>query len=313
MKTAEELGDVYRHDLKPTVSRFEAERKALVARHLSFFAIWGGLCATLAVLLGSPLGPPAGVASATIGFIALGFWMYRVVASFRLQFKKEVVARLVSEIDSGLTYTPEGSVDRDRVEESEFFKRRRIAKWQGEDLVSGELRGIDVQFSELHLSASGGGQNNSNSPIFRGLFLTAAFAEPFQGVTLVTPDLIGQIKRKMGDSMVGKMVLGMIDQLLPQPPGDPLETGDPDFDEKFMVYADTPEEALSLLNDDLRARLLAIHERVIPEYIKKHHGGQAPGMVYFSCRGTHAYIAVSSQRAMFEISIFKTLQASSTP
>lgn len=306
MKSPDELAHIYRHDLRLTVERYERERRR---------TIWIPVQVAAVILTGVFLGvfaqsnetiAFATVVAAILGCVALVVWTQRAYRGFKLSFKQEVIGRLLRELQPDLTYDPRACVARSSVDDSGFFTHRKVTGWSGEDLVRGPIGGLDIAFSELHLVRSGGGRDNSAIQVFRGLFLTAALPTPCRGHTLVVPDLHAHLRQVMGGSVLAGMIGTLLEKLMPTLHGERQRTGDPDFDAKFLVHTDAAAETATLLNADLRARLLELHARALPA---QQQSTPQPGMVYFACRGPQVFVAVSLQHSLFDISLFKTLKS----
>jgi hypothetical protein len=280
------LRQVYAEELQPILQ--DLERKRVQTRDRALFT--GALMAIAVVLLSMLL---ANTWGAFIPFVlsilgVIGWWLINrgAMQAYRDQFKQQVVGRLVSIYDPGLTYSPRDGITRSEFQSSQIH-RHKIDRYKCEDLLFGKIDATKFRFSEVHAeykTTSTDSKGNTQThwhTIFKGIFFIADFNKYFSGTTLVLPDIAEQ---NLGG--FGKMLQGWSAKLGAQP-GQLVTLEDPEFERLFAVYSTDQVESRYILSTSLMERLVAFRHRL-----------DKPVALSFinSC----VYIAMSSNKDYFE-------------
>jgi hypothetical protein len=214
-----------------------------------------------------------------------------VLHGFVPEFKRRVVRAVVESVDPALEYSPTGHVTEDQFRASGIF-RQSVDRFGGEDHVRGHVGATRIEFSEVHAeyrttrTDSKGRTHTDWHTIFRGLFLIADFNKHLRGRTLVLPDVAEATLGWLGQGLQGLTALFAA--------GDLVKLEDPEFEKKFVVYADDQVEARYVLSPSLMQRITAFART-------------AGRPCYFSFAGANVYVAVSTSHDMFEPRLWTTL------
>ena len=225
-------------------------------------------------------------------FVALIVPWTKYYDPFRKSFKEELIAPLIRAYRDGMSYAPEGSVERDEFDDSGMFRERSLTNFKGEDRVDGCIGATPFHFSEVdaeNVTSSGSGSNKKRHtyPIFRGLFYVAEFNKDFNGTAYVLPD---RAQRLLGS--VGQML-----QSGRSPYGELVKLEDPEFEREFVVYSSGQVEARYILSSAMMQQLHALKMRTK----KKLRIGFA---------NSRLYVAIASGKNHFEPRLFREIQRS---
>lgn len=286
MKTLEDLKRFYDTYLSADLKVLEQKRRK-VARRLTFVGITllciVGIIAFL--VLRSPdinrgvIIVPI-VISMIIGPLACKF----ISKSYIMEFKILVIDRIVHFLDKNLSYDRRGCIPKSTFVLSEIFNTIPN-RYQGDDLVTGEVCKTKIQFCELNARyKSGSGKHSSTRTVFKGLFFIGDFNKNFSCKTVVLPDtaekFLGRIGQKLQSINLAR------DEL--------IKLDDPEFEEHFVVYSDDQVGARYILSTSLMKRIV--------DFKKK-----SSRNIYLSFIGSMVFVAVSYTRNLFEPRIFATL------
>ena len=289
MKSLDELKDYYRNGLKSDLKRVENKRKFLRTQYmlLAGFVVCVGL--TTALLPATRDGHIwiltaflAAIVSVIVGVVR--------TATYKHSFKKDIVSKLVTFLESDLSYDPTGHVGKDDFDRCKLFAHRGYNGFRGEDRVYGTLNGREIELSELRVTQKSGGKNSSTVIIFKGLFLVADAGRSFRGTTLLLPETPAM---ELPDGKLGELVKGLIEKFVPKPSGTKITTGDAVFDARFDIHAEDEEETLALLDAPLRDSILAL-------------AGKEGSAIRISFHDSKIFLAQESPDNLFE---FKTSQS----
>ena len=223
------------------------------------------------------LGLMVGVALAAV---ASQFWK-TAWQRYRSAFKAHVISRSLSLFGRDLYYDPEGYVDELSFSASRLFDFE-IARFSGEDLVSGRRHGVAFRVSETQAERDENIDKRNPQPsyatFFRGLFFTADYSKPFLGETFILPaNLLAKANRSMWQGR-----------------GATVRLEDPDFNRFFEVYTDDQVTARYLLTTKMMARL--------SDFRRKHKAA-----VYASLIDGTLNVAIAASKNLFEPPLHKTL------
>ena len=162
-------------ELSPGLKELENERVILVAatKKANLIGLGAGICAGAAItyLLDAIFG-------AAIGALVYTFTAMLITASkrneFRTNFKRQIIEKIVKK--HGLSYDKDRGLGLD-----EFFTIYdcTVHQWSSEDLISGEIEGVRVKFSDFYAAKMVKKKNNTETVVlFRGvLFKMERFRE----------------------------------------------------------------------------------------------------------------------------------------
>jgi len=288
MKTISELTDFYYKTLYPTLEKLEDERKHLRYRII----LIGGIITFLTLLLlismeDIILNNLDILFFIGAAYIGIGAIIYKfLIKDYTKEFKEKIIAPLINEIDPNLRYSRTLYVLSSHFSRSKIFKQKPD-RYSGNDFVSGQIDGINIQFSDIHAEKeykdSDGKKHHET--IFRGLFIVSEFNKHFKGRTVVLPDT--------AQSAFGDLIGGWL-QANNMSRNQLVKMDNVKFEKEFVVYSTDQIEARYILSHALMEKLLIFQRR------SKH-----PVSVSFV--GGAIYIAIQSNDDQFEPSIFNSL------
>jgi hypothetical protein len=283
-----EFREFYERELVPAIEPFERQRRRAMRR--AFIAGAVSLAITIGVgiygLAGAGHTAPAAVMVAfpllLVGAAAavLSYWLS--LRDYAWGFKREVVGRVVSFLEPGLSYRQDVGVSQATFRSGRLFEHD-IDRYKREDGVTGTVGRTEVFFSEVHAEYYSRGSKGEKHwhTLFKGLYFTADFNKHFRSKTVVVPDVaervlggwLGNLFQKINFSRSGKLV----------------KLENPDFERHYVVYADDPFEARYILTPVMMERLIEFRER--PE---------TGDEVFVSFADSRVHIAVPMDRNLFE-------------
>ncbi len=288
MKSVSELTDYYYKSLYPTLEKLEIERKNLRYR----IAIIGMFYTLIFFLLFMALAGHVQMSIEFLGFfvvvyLGIGGFLYKYLTKdYTNEFKDKIIQPLVYAIDEKLTYAQDSHMPQHLFERSELFTSSpdRIS---GNDLVQGEIDGIKIEFSDLHVETKHRNSKGKDEwqTLFRGLFLVCEFNKNFHGKTIVLPDT--------AQSTFGNLIGGWL-QSKNFTRGELVKMDDTEFEKEFVVYSDDQIEARYILSHSLMQRVLGFKQK------SKHP-------LYLSFIGESIHMAIDYNKDLFEPAIFHSL------
>ena len=166
----------------PGLKELENERVNLVAavKKATLIALAVGVCvgAATAYFLDAIFGVTLGAISyaATTGLLTAS-----KRREFRANFKRQIIENIVKK--HGLSYDKDRGLGLD-----EFFTIYdcRVDEWSSEDLISGEIEGVRVKFSDFYAAKMVKKKNNTKTVVlFRGVLFKADFNKKSSCVTQI--------------------------------------------------------------------------------------------------------------------------------
>lgn len=191
-----------------------------------------------------------------IALIVYFFMNYKKIGEIKHRFKQEVIAKMVQAIDPSLSYHASGCISESDYHRSKLYLSQ-INKYQGDDLVRGQIGQTAIRFSELltqmekETRDSKGNKSKTVTTIFKGLFFVADFNKKFIGETVVLPDTAESLFGSLG-TMFQKWNIQR-DQL--------VKLEDPEFEKAFAVYGTDQVEARYILSTSLMQRILQFKQK----------------------------------------------------
>ena len=169
-------------ELSPGLKELENERVILVAatKKANLIGLGAGICAGAAItyLLDAIFG-------AAIGALVYTFTAMLITASkrreFRANFKRQIIEKIVKK--HGLSYDKDRGLGLD-----EFFTIYdcTVHQWSSEDLISGEIEGVRVSFSDFYAAKMVKKKNKTETVVlFRGVLFKADFNKKSSCITQI--------------------------------------------------------------------------------------------------------------------------------
>ncbi len=316
IKSVSELTDFYYDHLSDAIDTLEDERRSIVRTYIAINVV-AALVALPALIWGVKHlhGDIGGAMWSIGGVLAVWAWivsfLYKwITEKYSAAFKARVIRPLIDAIAPGkLHYYPANSVSLYQFQRSRLFAGK-IDKFEGADLVKGEINGVFFQFSSVHAyrqvrqRAPGFGLRTANNPdallqaaardrwstLFQGFFMVAEFGKHFEGTTLILPDADDP------------NVFGFLDGVdTPKPwlsRDRRVKMDSPLFEGTFNVYSTDPIEAHYLLTHSMMERIMQLKQLV----------GARP--MYLSFNGGHLYIAIANDDdELFRPAVFRSAKA----
>ena len=249
-------------ELSPELKELESERVILVAatKKANLIGLGAGICA-----------------GAAIGALVYTFTAMLITASkrreFRANFKRQIIEKIIKK--HGLSYDKERGLGLD-----EFFTIYdcTVHQWSSEDLISGEIEGVHVKFSDFYAAKMVKKKNNTETAVlFRGVLFKADFNKKLSSITQI--------------AHVNSRNLAIY--------GQPASMDDVRFEERFNVYTTDQIGARYVLTPALMERFCEICERF----------GCPVNAVF---KDGQIFIAVETRRDDFEPQLGKSLTDEAT-
>ena len=185
-----------------------------------------------------------------------------------------IICGVVDEMFDHAEYGAFGHIPGDLVRSAGMVFPFAYQSVNGSDHIRAVYRGLDIQFSDIALynvPAEGGGEKEDEvwqEKVFQGQWLVCDFGRPLSGEVRLSANTKA-LRRQLG--------------------GGVIEMEDPAFNGRFLVTAESAQDAYYLLTPHIMETLLAAAER-------------SGGEVYMAfLRGGELHIAVRSGRDFFEL------------
>ena len=293
MKTLEELKAFYTNELSTHLQQMETKRKQIMRSTIMavcpiFILCLIPFCIAEWFQLIDTTGSLKIIFLLVIGAIILGVSKFRSYSrGYNIEFKQQVVSKIIAFLEPGLTYDPFGLIDQTTFKASGLVNCD-IDRYSGEDRVDGIIDKTQITFSEVHAeyitaTTNGGKTSTQWHTIFKGLFIIADFNQEFYGQTLVFPDTAEKLFGGLG-KMLQSWNSGQVDL---------IKLEDPEFEREFVVYGSGQIEARYILSTSLMQRILDF---------KKKTGTK----IYLSFVGSKVYVAIPKKN-MFEPKYFSSV------
>ncbi|MDX2063482.1 MAG: DUF3137 domain-containing protein [Bacteroidia bacterium] len=286
MKSIDQLREFFNNDLKSSLKAVEAKRLSIVYKVIAMVVVMAALLATIVYYM-----VKADWSIGWIFFVVLvlpvltGALFYDMISNrdFYMDFKTEVIERILKFIDPSFTYISHKYIAPAQLVESRLFVHLP-KKYKGDDYVSGIIgQNTKIEFSEVvarHKSVlqEANKQSSEWKLTFKGLYFVAQTDRSFAGHTFIIP------AGESSDSLM--QVHGHIPEK--------VDLGDDKFGTFFSVYSTNPAEARQLIKQPMIDRLVEFRShRTNP--------------VRISFVGNKINVAIWHEKDLFEPRIFKTL------
>ncbi len=288
MKKISELTNFFYNELHPDLKKLEDDRKQLAKKLITIGIIIALLAIGITYLIftNSNSHSETDIAPLVLGF-GLFMWIKKVMSKdYAHEFKDNIIHPLIEQIDESLHYSKTLCVSQTHFERSRLF-RKKIDRYNGNDLVKGEIDGVKLKFSDVHAEYKTKDSKGRTSwhTIFQGLFIIADFNKNFQGRTTILPDKAEKIFGKVIGSWLQRNNFSQ--EAL-------VKMDDPTFEQHFVVYGTKQIEARYILTHSMMKRLLDFKKRSrVPLYISFNHN--------------QIYLALEYNKDLFEPTVFSSL------
>jgi hypothetical protein len=291
VSTAGSFQAFYQAELLPHLQELEGRRKRVVSRVVTAATATGlgTLIAVLVVLAYAPH-PAISLFFVALGGIVFAMLYLRITSGYVAEFKDSIIGRIVKYVDPGLSYDRKGFIPESVYWQSDIFLKSPD-RYHGEDLVHGKVGKTEIKFSEIHSeyrtehTDSKGRHRTEWHTIFKGIFFVADFNKQFTGETVVLPDTAEKLFGRLGQMLQSWNIARS---------GELVRLEDIAFEERFVVYSSDQIEARYLLSPSLMARIVDFRARTNRE-------------LYLSFVASNIYVAISSQRDLFEPKVFTSV------
>lgn len=288
MQKISALTDFFYNELHPDLQDLEADRKKL-AKKLIFVGIaiaLVSLAITYLIFINSFSHSETDFAPLFIGGIAFVWTKKLMSKDYTHEFKDNIIHPLIKQIDDSLKYSKNSSISQRHFQDSKLF-RKDVDRYNGNDLVQGDIDGVKLRFSDVHAEYESRDSKGRSSwhTIFQGLFIVSDFNKDFQGQTTILPDKAEKLFGKMIGSWLQRHNLSQ-ESL--------IKMDDPTFEKHFVVYGTHQIEARYILTHSFMQRLLDYKKRV-----------QVP--LYISFIDNKIYLALEYNKDLFEPTVFSSL------
>jgi len=288
MKKISELTNFFYNELHPDLKKLEKDRKQLAKRLITIGIVITLLAfaITYFIATNSHSFSVADLVPFILGF-GLFMWIKKVMSrDYAHEFKDSIIHPLIEQIDKSLHYSKTLCVSQSHFERSRLF-RKRIDRYNGNDLVKGEIDGVKLKFSDVHAEYKSKDSKGRTSwhTIFQGLFIVADFNKHFQGRTTILPDKAEKIFGKVIGSWLQRNNISQ-ESL--------IKMDDPTFEQHFVVYGTKQIEARYILTHSMMKRLLDFKKR-----------SNVP--LYISFNNKQIYLALEYKKDLFEPTVFSSL------
>ena len=171
--TEEEIRQLFESTLRPRIAKLESEKKLLLRKLAVLLAL--SLTAYFPLEVFSPGHP---VLHGLLCALAAGTSAFVLISPFVNKFKAVVMKEIFSALIADCTYAPEGSVSQKDFDASGIVTLP-YTNFHGEDLVTGRIGKLSVEFSEILASTSdeNAAGDRQTQKIFQGLFFCFSFPE----------------------------------------------------------------------------------------------------------------------------------------
>ena len=287
MKKLSELMNFYYNDIYPHLNSLEEERKKALFRikiyliisvtlgfSIIYFSYFNGILHESI----EPIYWAVGIPLAIFGFL------YKMtISKYRNNFKENIIQKMLYFLEPNLYYNKNAHILKEEFMWSDLFQTK-IDKFEGNDLVEGDIGETHIRFSDIHALHKTTYENKTIwHTIFKGQFFIADFNKEFSGRMVVLPDS-------------AEKLLGIAGTFLQKhnPNREKLiKLDNPEFEKEFVVYADDEISSRYILTHSMMQRILNFKKKSNKE-------------IYLSFRNSKIFIAIASDD-IFEPDLFKPL------
>jgi hypothetical protein len=215
--------------------------------------------------------------SAFLGIAVFGFIYMPVYKGFRTRFKKELIARLISDMDPSYRYHPDRGLDRKSFDKLSLFAA--ADRYHSEDLIEGRHGDIAFQASDVHAESKHRDSKGrtSYSTLFKGEAFVFRFKQAFRAPLYIEPDFA---ERRLG-------FLGTLLQSDLLSTSKLVRMDNPAFERQFKVMSEDEINARYILTPRMMEKLLELSR----------HYDQS---IFMECSGYEMHLLLYHRRDKFE-------------
>lgn len=189
-----------------------------------------------------------------------------------LEFKNQLVRKMIDSIIPGLTYIPEKGFDEEMVFESKVLKK--FTTFQSEDYLSGTIQGKAFESADVHIvQVVSNGKSTTRITRFLGRLFIVDFQKKFEHDVYISTDKIHNQSIFSDDKKV--------------------KTESIEFNNNFHVFSESKHSAFYLLTPRFMEKVESFSKNA------KH--------VMFAFKDHKAYIAIHTERDAFNIKFEDTI------
>ena len=278
MVNKEHLENFYNTKILPSLEPLERERKKVLFKQrisiLLFLIIWGYIAYVLLTYTKLEIGHIIG--QSAFVFVAYLFLDSYITFEFKSKYKSNVIKPLIEQLGEKLEYSPNKKIKEQKFIDSNLFYY--WTKYYGDDYVTGEIQGVEIEFSELNVIRS---TKHVEMDIFTGLFIICEFNKNVRHDVRVVPNQY-------------EFSLGALTKLFGIDGAEKLDNIE--FNNIFTVYGEDAVTTRYILTHTMMENLLSFQENMnVP--------------VCASFQGSKFYLALDfNNRQLFEPSISRPLK-----
>ena len=167
-----------------------------------------------------------------------------MIKDYKLEYKDLVIAPIVHSLQPEAQYNSFNHIPQEVYHHTGLFEKN-LYRFNGEDLIKGEIDKTWFHFSEMFAQGETGGEDSSTYTIFKGLFVMADFHKNFEGWTTITPEKSNSNMKLRGDYRE-------------------LDVADMEnvaFEKKYVVKTNDQVEARYILSLGMMENILALEKR----------------------------------------------------
>jgi hypothetical protein len=171
----------------------------------------------------------------------------KTMKEYRNIFRSIVVNKMWKSVDAEVNFEPARCIPRDWFLGSKIY-RVTPNTYKGENHIYKQYPNFNLYASELDVTRRGGGKNNSNVPVFNGIFFVFELHNRhFQGTTLVMRDA-SQNPLGFLTELVEKITYHKYDH---------MQFNNPEFEKYFQIFSTHQDETKDVIQNDLVIQLVA--------------------------------------------------------
>lgn len=266
-------------EIKNRLAEVELKRLKMIKTVKITWLVFGGIALILFLIIyftqNSSLHIPFGIFAFVVLLISITITFFNRSEVIK-EFKLNVLKPTINE-NGNILYEHNNHITRSEFELSEIYSGKSVSRFKGEDLFFGIRGNTPYKFSEIHAEErktttdANGKSKDSYTTIFKGIFMMADFNKHLTTTTRVI---------RGGDGFFEKLFAGK----------SKVSLENPVFEKMYNTYSDDQVEARYILSPAMMERMLQLQNIFDTK-------------VNFSFKGNHIFIAISSTKNHFEISL----------
>ncbi|MEO6838241.1 MAG: DUF3137 domain-containing protein [Ginsengibacter sp.] len=246
MNEKKDFENFYDTKLKPTLSYLKLQSSEATGWKITglLFLMFAIMCFLLSQII-------VGILLLAFALISIYKYTKKKELFFR-NFKETALREIIKYLEPELIYKPNENISPIDYEKSALF-RRIYDYYEGNDSISGNYSDIKFYCSELETGYDKSPGGNTITTIFKGLFFAIPLKIYLAGAIYIWP--------KGGE----QLTINFLDEyykLFPLPEVYSMNLNDKTFESNFSVYSTSPSDASSIIDQELKERLINLKEQV---------------------------------------------------